>query len=176
MTVQIAAGSIASRARSKMAIHQCRTAHQLIGQAYGPSGLAQVAMHYHVYFPDTWACGNLLARDRISLRAKEVVMRTFAILLLMLSAAATMSFAQGTATPPRDAPERPAAAPKGSGHPDHPQKEYGATGWTGGNRGSGSVTTGDNSSSDSAAQQPEMATGADLGGPPKRFKPAETPE
>ena len=103
-------------------------------------------------------------------------MKTSAIAALAMMAAATMSFAQGTATPPDDAPGRPTAAPKSTGTPDHPQKEYGAHGWTGGNRGSGSVTTGQSSSSDPAAQQPEMATGVDLKGPPKQFKPAETPE
>lgn len=98
------------------------------------------------------------------------------IAALTLISATTMSFAQNTATPPGGAPEPSAAAPKASGTPDHPQKEYGAHGWTGGNRGSGSVTTGQSSSSDPAAQQPEMATGADLKGPPKQFTPAETPE
>ena len=103
-------------------------------------------------------------------------MKSPAIAALALIAAATMSFAQGTATPPGTAPERPAASPKSTGSPDHPQKEDGASGWTSGNRGSGSVTTGQSSSSDPAADQPEMATGLDLDGPPKRFPPSQTPE
>src|SRR5262245_5126392 len=103
-------------------------------------------------------------------------MQRSVIAALTLISATTTTFAQKTATPPGDAPQTTAAAPKAHGTPDHPQKEYGAHGWSGGNRGSGSVTTRQSASSDPAAQQPEMATGADLKGPPKQFTPAETPE
>jgi len=103
-------------------------------------------------------------------------MKTPAIAAFTLVAAAAISFAQDIATPPSGAPERPAAAPKDSGTPDHPQKEYGAHGWTGGNRGSGSLTTGQSPGAEPAGQEPEMATGVDLSGPPKRFRPSETPE
>jgi hypothetical protein len=60
----------------------------------------------------------------------------------------------------------------------------GSTGWTGGTGGShigtsNSLTTGSaprEDSSDSAKDQPEMATGEDLKGPPTRFPANKTPE
>lgn len=56
----------------------------------------------------------------------------------------------------------------------------GSTGWTGGSGSrigtSNSQTTGASTSASSAADQPEMATGLDLKGPPTRFPADKTPE
>jgi hypothetical protein len=56
----------------------------------------------------------------------------------------------------------------------------GSTGWTGGNGShigtSNSQTTGAATSTSPAADQPEMATGLDLKGPPTRFPADKTPE
>jgi hypothetical protein len=47
----------------------------------------------------------------------------------------------------------------------------GSTGWTGGNRGPTGATD-----SEAAANQPFMATGVDLKGPPQQFSAGQTPE
>lgn len=57
----------------------------------------------------------------------------------------------------------------------------GSSGWTGGTGGahigtSNAHTTGAAASESSAADQPEMATGQDLKGPPTRFPANNTPE
>ena len=49
----------------------------------------------------------------------------------------------------------------------------GSTGWTGGNRGQ---TDPGKVDPESASQQPFMATGQDLNGPPKQFPAGQTPE
>ena len=97
---------------------------------------------------------------------------------LLLSVAAAPLLAQESAKPPGTAPERPVATPD----PDSTgTKELGSTGWTGGNRGQTKPEVGTRAitgseAQDPAADQPEMATGLDLKGPPVRFPAAKTPE
>ena len=59
-------------------------------------------------------------------------------------------------------------------------KSMGTTGWTGGNRGQTKEKAGSRAMTgedqDSAADQPEMATGLDLKGRPTRFPAEKTPE
>jgi hypothetical protein len=98
--------------------------------------------------------------------------------VVVLLSAATLSLAQGDTNPPAGTLERPAAVPDSSGS-GTAREGLGSTGWTGGSRSQGDTTTGQNShalDSDAAQQQPLMATGADLLGPPKRFPAAQTPE
>ena len=101
-------------------------------------------------------------------------MKTLALVIALTFAAPAISLGQD-ATPPPEAREKSTSPPNPPGV-EHPQHETGTTGWTGGNRGAGTTTTGQGTASDPAADQPEMATGADLKGPPKRFPPSETPE
>jgi hypothetical protein len=51
----------------------------------------------------------------------------------------------------------------------------GSTGWTGARRDT-QVEISKQNMSEAAANQPEMATGVDLKGPPKRFQANQTPE
>ena len=86
------------------------------------------------------------------------------------------ALAQNGANPPATL-EQPTQAPHSSSTGTSPDG-MGSTGWTGGSRGS-TETTGQNSEksdSESAQQQPEMATGSDLKGPPAQFPAAKTPE
>lgn len=95
----------------------------------------------------------------------------------MLASSATLCFAQSGTNPPADTLEKPTAVPHSSGTGTAPDG-MGSTGWTGGSRGQ-TETTGQGSSRtdpDAAQNQPSMATGADLQGPPARFPAEKTPE
>lgn len=105
------------------------------------------------------------------------------LVALMLIWPATSPFAQSQGNPA--APEQPAARPDGTGTGTEGR---GATGWTGGSRGptdqvTGRPGAGPNSgqpgarpNGEAAAQQPFMATGEDLKGPPTQFPAPQTPE
>ena len=98
--------------------------------------------------------------------------------LISLGLMPSMTQAQGNqpreTTPSHQDGDSSGTAPKGMG----------SSGWSGGTGGShigkdSSETTGSaqrESSSDPAAGQPEMATGQDLKGAPKRFPANKTPE
>src|SRR4249920_3442352 len=91
---------------------------------------------------------------------------------LVLAAGVSVSFAQRNGAPPPEALEKPTNPPNRHGVAD-PQRETGTTGWSGRNRGAGTTNTGRGTApSGLAADQPEMATGVDLKGPPKRFLPS----
>src|SRR5262245_12949758 len=96
---------------------------------------------------------------------KGPCIRTFAAALAM-SLAAPSLLAQERAKPSAD--------------PHSGTKEMGTTGETGGSRGQTKQGVGSRAITSSealeAADQPEMATGLDLKGPPVRFPPAKTPE
>ena len=68
--------------------------------------------------------------------------------------------------------EKPAALPHTSGTGTAPDG-MGSTGWTGGSRGQ---TDPGKPDPESASQQPFVATGQDLNGPPKQFPAQQTPE
>lgn len=98
--------------------------------------------------------------------------------------AATASFAQNN-TPPANAVENPSNTTQHNSGSGTAPENMGATGWTGGSRGqthNSATTTGQGNAAqdakDAAAtkDQPAMATGEDLKGPPKRFPPNKTPE
>jgi hypothetical protein len=95
-----------------------------------------------------------------------------------LMVAATHSFAQNTA-PPANSVEQPSNTPQhGTGTAP---ENMGATGWTGGSRGQtkdSATTSGQSSAQDTEAakDQPAMATGEDLKGPPTKFPANKTPE
>jgi opacity protein-like surface antigen len=104
---------------------------------------------------------------------------------LAVSVAALLSLAMEHARA-QPAGENPAesSVPDNKGTPQNHTgtKGRGSTGWTGGSReqtkaepgvGSRALTGQDQ---ERAADQPEMATGVDLKGPPVRFPPAKTPE
>jgi hypothetical protein len=103
-------------------------------------------------------------------------LRTFGMPLL---AALISLSAIGLMTQARAAEEMPAQQDTHSeGTAPH---NMGSSGWTGGTGGAHvgkNETTGlsQRSSDNSAADQPEMATGADLNGPPHRFPADDTPE
>ena len=97
--------------------------------------------------------------------------------VLLIAMGSPMALAQNHSTTP--------PSPENSSHSGGTAPEnMGSTGWTGGTGGShigtsNSQTTGSaprNESSDPAADQPEMATGEDLKGPPTRFPANKTPE
>jgi hypothetical protein len=108
------------------------------------------------------------------------------ILVVLATAMAPVLAQAEERSQPQPAPHsQPAesSGPDGKGTPqDHTgTKERGSTGWTGGSReqnktepdvGSRALT----SPLEQGAATPEMATGADLKGPPVRFAPADTPE
>ncbi len=105
-------------------------------------------------------------------------MRTRRLMILAVSAMlpATQSFAQNN-TPPAHTMEQPAAAPHSSGSGTAPEGK-GSTGWTGGTRDQNPQTTGQGAAQDAEAakDQPAVATGEDLKGPPTQFAPSKTPE
>src|SRR5882757_11347891 len=87
---------------------------------------------------------------------------------------ATVSFAQNN-TPPANSAENPITTPQHSSGSGTAPENLGATGWTGGSRGQthdSATTTGQGNAAqdakDAAAakDQPAMATGEDLKGPP----------
>jgi len=83
----------------------------------------------------------------------------------LLIAALTAGAAQFAPADAQQAPPSGQEAQGGTG-PDH----MGSTGWSGSHKGENTGAT------DGAADQPLMATGIDLKGPPRRFPPSETPE
>jgi hypothetical protein len=113
------------------------------------------------------------------------MMKALGLMPLIAAAAivsATGSFAQNN-TPPANSVENPATTPQHNSGTGTAPENMGATGWTGGSRGQtqDSATTtgqGNNAAQDAAAakDQPAMATGEDLKGPPKQFPPNKTPE
>jgi hypothetical protein len=113
----------------------------------------------------------------------EAMMRKLGLMPLIatLMVSATVSFAQNN-TPPANTVENPATTPQHSSGSGTAPENMGATGWTGGSRGQthdSATTTGQgNSAQDTAAakDQPVMATGEDLKGPPTQFPPNKTPE
>jgi hypothetical protein len=104
---------------------------------------------------------------------------------LLLVSAATFSLAQDQTNPPASALEKPADPQDASGSGTAPEG-IGSTGWTGGSRSDEGKTTGSGSDNNgpsaprtgpgAAENQPVMATGVDLNGPPTRFRASETPE
>lgn len=92
----------------------------------------------------------------------------------------TASFAQNS-NPPAATMEQPANPPHASGSGTNPEG-MGSTGWTGGSRGQtndSATTTGQSTGardSEAAKDQPPMATGKDLQGPPTQFPAGKTPE
>jgi hypothetical protein len=95
--------------------------------------------------------------------------------------AATTSFAQNN-TPPANAVENPSNTTKQDSGSGTAPENMGATGWTGGSRGQthdSATTTGQGNSArdtEAAKDQPVMATGEDLKGPPTQFPANKTPE
>ena len=99
------------------------------------------------------------------------------VLLAAAMAVSATSFAQNN-DPPASTMEKPAAVPHSSGSGTAPDGK-GSTGWTGGARDQTSQTTGQSAGAqdaEAAKDQPAMATGEDLKGPPKQFSPRQTPE
>ena len=103
------------------------------------------------------------------------------LIAVALIGSATYSFAQNT-SPPASSVEQPSTTPRhgtGTGTGTAPEN-MGATGWTGGSRGQtkDSATTGQGGAPDTEAakDQPAMATGEDLKGPPAQFPANKTPE
>jgi hypothetical protein len=94
--------------------------------------------------------------------------------------------AEEQAQPPPAASQQPAegSGPDGKGTPQDNSgtAQKGTTGWTGGSNEppKGQSRAGSRALSphaqDGAEDQPEMATGVDLKGPPMRFRASETPE
>jgi hypothetical protein len=103
-------------------------------------------------------------------------MRTLGLPLVtaaMLAFAMTPSLAQND---PNQAGGSHVTAPGNAGGSDVSPDDKGATGWNGGTRGPTSPKTDDAADAALAADQPLMATGLDLRGPPVRHPPSQTPE
>jgi hypothetical protein len=98
-----------------------------------------------------------------------------------LMVSATYSFAQNN-TPPANTVEQPSNTPQHSTGTGTAPENIGATGWTGGSRGQtkdSATTTGQTNSAqdaEAAKDQPVMATGEDVKGPPTQFPANKTPE
>jgi hypothetical protein len=122
---------------------------------------------------------------RFSLCPKpEAMMRKLGLMPLIATAvmvSATVSFAQNTPAPANSV-ENPATTPQHSSGSGTAPENMGATGWTGGSRGQtkdSATTTGQGSGAqdtEAAKDQPVMATGEDLKGPPTQFPANKTPE
>jgi hypothetical protein len=115
---------------------------------------------------------------------QEAMMRALGLKPLIAAAmmvSATVSFAQNN-TPPANAVENPSNTPQHSSGSGTAPENMGTTGWTGGSRGQtqdSATTTGQGSGAqdtEAAKDQPVMATGEDLKGPPAQFPPNKTPE
>jgi hypothetical protein len=115
---------------------------------------------------------------------QEAMMRKLGLMPLIaaaMMASASGSFAQNN-TPPANAVENPSNTPQHSSGSGTAPENMGATGWTGGSRGQtqdSATTTGQGNSArdaEAAKDQPAMATGEDLKGPPAQFPPNKTPE
>jgi hypothetical protein len=103
------------------------------------------------------------------------------LIAVTLMISATYCFAQNN-NPPANTLEHPANTPQQSIGTGTAPENIGATGWTGGSRGQtkdSATTTGQSNSArdtEAAKDQPSMATGQDLKGPPARFPANKTPE
>jgi len=106
---------------------------------------------------------------------------TLAVLVsfALVTASAGQTFAQ------QSQPRETTPSHQDSGSDGTAPHGMGSTGWTGGTGGShigkgatSGATSGAGSASaqQGAADQPEMATGVDLNGPPTRFRAIDTPE
>ena len=99
----------------------------------------------------------------------------------MLMAAATGTLAQNN-TPPASTVEQPTTPKQPNTNSGTSPAEMGATGWTGGTRGQthdSATVSGPGASAkdtEAAKDQPKMATGEDLKGPPAQFPANKTPE
>ena len=99
---------------------------------------------------------------------------TTIVAVLALTAAAALS-ASAQTTPP-NAAGQPAPEPHQHGSATAPA-DKGSSGWTGNSRvPAESVGESSGMAARQSADQPEMATGTDLNGPPVKFPPAKTPE
>jgi hypothetical protein len=104
--------------------------------------------------------------------------QTIFLLPPLIAATTPAAAQQNPAAPPSQNPASPPLEPEKA---DQPHKSgsgteppaMGATGWTGGSRGTTHPT---DPTPDSSKDQPTMATGKDLEGPPKQFPPNQTPE
>jgi len=98
---------------------------------------------------------------------------TTIVAVLALTAAAVLS-ASAQTTPPNAAGQ--SAEPHQHGSATAPAGK-GSSGWTGSNRvPAENIGKSSGMADQQSADQPEMATGADLNGPPVKFPPAKTPE
>jgi hypothetical protein len=99
----------------------------------------------------------------------------------MLMAAATATLAQNN-TPPANTVEQSTTPKQPNSNSGTSPAEMGATGWTGGTRGQtqdSATVSGPGASAkdtEAAKDQPMMATGEDLKGPPAQFPANKTPE
>jgi hypothetical protein len=105
--------------------------------------------------------------------------RTGATAALALAAAAVLTLGLQSASAPATAQDHPSAGVQSPGA-GTATKDRGSTGWHGSSREQNATGVGSRaltgSEAETAADQPEMATGVDLNGPPRRFVPAQTPE
>jgi hypothetical protein len=116
----------------------------------------------------------------LSLPPQEKMMKQRTLMPLIaatLMVPATYSFAQNN-TPPANTVEHPSDTPQHSTGTGTAPENIGTTGWTGGSRGQTKPTGQANSAGDAEAakDQPAMATGEDLKGPPTQFPANKTPE
>jgi len=99
--------------------------------------------------------------------------------VVILLAVVTVSSAQNGMSPPAGTAERPASQPDTTGTGTE-HDGIGSTGWTGGSRSPSNIDPGSQNASkvdpEAPQQQPAMATGVDLLGPPKQFPASQTPE
>src|SRR5262245_45254541 len=106
---------------------------------------------------------------------QEIRMKTLLAFVITMWITATPSPGRAQETP------SPAAGPPDAAAPANSPEERGTTGWKGGAREQdkdATIGAGAQKKSDEelAADQPLMATGVDLNGPPRRFPPNKTPE
>ena len=98
-----------------------------------------------------------------------------------LMVSVTVSFAQNNPAP-ANAAEDSSHTPQHNSSSGTAPENMGATAWTGGSRGQtkDSATTTKQTTpaqdAEAAKDQPEMASGEDLKGPPEKFPPYKTPE
>jgi hypothetical protein len=117
------------------------------------------------------SCGDLRQE------AWMIKLRLTPLVAVAVLSTTTFSFGQDN-TPPANTVEQPATTtPHTSGTGTAPEGK-GTTGWTGGARDQNSQTSGQGASQnpEDAKNQPWMATGEDLKGPPKQFPAGQTPE
>ena len=103
------------------------------------------------------------------------------LIAAVMMVSATTSFAQNN-TPPANAVENPSNTTQHNSGSGTAPENMGSTAWTGGSRGQthdSATTTGQSNSArdtEAAKDQPVMATGEDLKGPPTQFPANKTPE